>query len=62
VAPLLLQVLLGKDVPDYAIVAGVPAKVIRYRFTPDEIYQLNVLAWWNWRGKVTSNANKICAA
>ncbi len=30
-----------KDVPPYAIVAGVPAKVIRYRFTPEEQQQHN---------------------
>jgi acetyltransferase-like isoleucine patch superfamily enzyme len=27
------------DVPDYAIVGGVPAKVIRYRFTDAEIIE-----------------------
>lgn len=29
-----------KDVPPYAIVGGVPAKVIRYRFEPEMIQQL----------------------
>lgn len=29
-----------KDVPPYAIVGGVPAKVIKYRFTPDIINEL----------------------
>lgn len=28
-----------KSVPPYAIVGGVPAKVIKYRFTPDEIIE-----------------------
>ncbi|MBL4760073.1 MAG: CatB-related O-acetyltransferase [Mariprofundaceae bacterium] len=37
-----------KDVPAYAIVGGVPAKTIRYRFSPEEIMQLNRLAWWDW--------------
>jgi len=38
----------SKDVPDYAIVVGVPAKVLRYRF-PDAIQKrLLKLAWWNW--------------
>lgn len=27
------------DVPNYAIVAGVPAKILRMRFTPDEIVE-----------------------
>lgn len=29
-----------KDVPPYAIVGGVPAKVIKYRFSPEVIEQL----------------------
>ncbi len=37
-----------KDIPDYAVVVGVPAKVLRYRFAPDEIDILQKLAWWDW--------------
>lgn len=36
-----------RDVPDYAIVAGVPAKIIRYRFPDDIIENLKSLQWWN---------------
>ncbi len=36
-----------KDVPDYAIVGGVPAKVIRYRFSEEVIKELLELEWWN---------------
>jgi acetyltransferase-like isoleucine patch superfamily enzyme len=36
-----------KDVPDYAIVGGVPAKILRYRFTPEIISQLQKIEWWN---------------
>ena len=35
------------DVPAYAIVGGVPAKVIRYRFTPEQIQYLQELRWWD---------------
>lgn len=35
------------DVPPYAIVAGVPAKVIRYRFSQDVIEKLLKSEWWN---------------
>jgi virginiamycin A acetyltransferase len=35
-------------VPDYSIVAGNPARVIRYRFTRDEAALLVRLAWWDW--------------
>ena len=36
-----------KDVEPYAVVAGNPAKVIRYRFDPDEIELLLKLRWWD---------------
>jgi len=36
-----------KDIPPYAIVAGVPAKIIRYRFTKEIIEKLLILEWWN---------------
>lgn len=35
------------DVADYAIVGGVPAKLIRWRFTKDEVEYLNALKWWD---------------
>ena len=37
-----------KDVPDYAIVVGNPAKIIRYRFNESQISSLNKIKWWNW--------------
>jgi len=36
-----------KDVPPYAIVGGVPAKIIRYRFSEDVITKLQGLQWWD---------------
>lgn len=36
-----------KDVPPYAIVGGVPAKIIKYRFTKEEILHLQQLKWWD---------------
>ena len=37
-----------KDIPDYAVVAGTPAKIIKYRFSEEEITLLNASQWWNW--------------
>jgi phosphonate metabolism protein (transferase hexapeptide repeat family) len=37
-----------KDVPPYAIVVGVPAKVIKYRFSDSEIKALRRIGWWDW--------------
>lgn len=37
-----------KQVPPYAIVAGNPAKFIRFRFPAEQILQLMRIKWWNW--------------
>jgi acetyltransferase-like isoleucine patch superfamily enzyme len=37
-----------KDVPAYAIVGGVPARVIKYRFDEAMIAELLELKWWNY--------------
>jgi acetyltransferase-like isoleucine patch superfamily enzyme len=42
----------AKDVPPYAVAAGNPVRVIRYRFTEDQIARLMKLQWWNWPDKV----------
>ena len=36
-----------KDVPPYAVVGGVPAKVIRHRFSNELIEKLEILKWWD---------------
>ena len=41
----------SKDIPDYAIAAGVPAKVIKYRFDDDTIIRLKNISWWDWDEK-----------
>lgn len=40
-----------KDVPSYAIVGGVPAKIIKYRFDKGTVKQLLDQQWWNWDEK-----------
>lgn len=40
-----------KNVPPYAVVAGVPAKVKKYRFSRKIIKQLLRIKWWNWDEK-----------
>lgn len=37
-----------KDVPPYAIVAGVPARIIRYRFDENTIERLMASQWWEY--------------
>lgn len=36
------------DVPPYAIVTGVPARVLKYRYNEEQIRKLLQIAWWNW--------------
>jgi acetyltransferase-like isoleucine patch superfamily enzyme len=36
------------DVPAYAIMAGSPAKLIKWRFNTDQIISLLNIGWWNW--------------
>jgi acetyltransferase-like isoleucine patch superfamily enzyme len=38
----------NKDVPPYAVVGGVPAKLIKMRFEPEQIAALEKIQWWNW--------------
>lgn len=37
-----------KDVPPYAIVAEVPARIIRYRFDESTIAALEESKWWDY--------------
>lgn len=37
-----------KDVPPYAIVGGVPARILKYRFPPEIVEELLRLKWWNY--------------
>jgi acetyltransferase-like isoleucine patch superfamily enzyme len=40
--------LVAKDVPSYAIYAGNPARLVRMRFSDDEIKTLEEIKWWDW--------------
>jgi phosphonate metabolism protein (transferase hexapeptide repeat family) len=37
-----------KDVAPHAIVAGVPARFLRWRFPPDVSVRIIALCWWDW--------------
>ena len=41
-----------KDVPPYAIVAGIPARIIKYRFSQEIINKLEEIKWWDFPEKV----------
>lgn len=47
-----------KNVPSYAIVAGNPAKIIKYRFSQKIQDEINLCPWWEWgEEKIRSNSN-----
>ncbi len=51
-----------KDVSPYTIVAGNPARVIRQRFSDEQIAALERIAWWEWPlTKVLANVPHLCS-
>jgi virginiamycin A acetyltransferase len=48
------RALVTKDVPPYAIVGGMPAKIIRKRFEASVIEDLLKIQWWNWSAEKIS--------
>lgn len=52
-----------RNVPAYAIVAGNPARLVRFRFDEDTIARLEKLAWWHWSAeKITRHLGLLMAA
>lgn len=47
-----------KDVPEYAVVSGVPGKVMKYRFNESQIKALKKIEWWNWDDKKIRQESK----
>lgn len=37
-----------KDIPDYAVVGGAPARILKYRFNEKQIERLQKIKWWEW--------------
>ncbi len=51
------------DIPAYTIAGGNPAKVIRERFEPAVVRELQSLAWWDWPAdKITRHVGAIMGA
>ena len=48
-----------KDIPPYAIAAGIPAKVLRYRFDKKTIQKLLDSRWWEWSDTDLPKAAKL---
>ncbi|WP_305070303.1 CatB-related O-acetyltransferase [Flavobacterium sp. ENC] len=37
-----------KDVPDYAVVGGIPAAIVKMKYDLDTIDKMKKIQWWNW--------------
>lgn len=47
-----------RDIEPYGIAVGVPASIIKYRFSDKIIKQLQRIEWWNWsEAKIERNRN-----
>ncbi|WP_158827055.1 CatB-related O-acetyltransferase [Mucilaginibacter lacusdianchii] len=53
------EAVVTKDIPDYAIVGGNPARVIRKRFADTDIERLLDIAWWNWTAEQITTHLKL---
>ncbi len=51
-----------RDVRPYAIVAGIPAREVRRRFSDDQIEELLKLRWWDWpEERVRAHVDLLCS-
>lgn len=51
----------SRDVPSYAIVGGIPARIIGWRFSEEVRSKLQEIAWWNWPyGKIVEYGSLLC--
>jgi virginiamycin A acetyltransferase len=48
-----------KNTEPYSIIGGNPAKLIKYRFTPEQINKLLKIKWWNWDETKINNAMNV---
>jgi carbonic anhydrase/acetyltransferase-like protein (isoleucine patch superfamily) len=50
----------AKDVPPYAVVVGNPSRIVRFRFSEDDIETLLSIRWWDWPPeKVAANKDML---
>ena len=50
-----------KNVEPYSLVGGNPAKLIKYRFTEEQIEKLLEIKWWDWEDdEINKNIHLLC--
>ena len=48
-----------KNVEPYSLVGGNPAKLIKYRFNPEQIKKLLEIKWWDWDDTKINNSTQL---
>lgn len=43
--------IVSENVPDYAVVGGVPSKIVKMKHDDETIRKMNAIAWWDWTDK-----------
>jgi virginiamycin A acetyltransferase len=61
-AVLATECFVTKDIPPYAVVGGNPAKIIKYRFTEEQINELLQIRWWDWSDEEVKKAAPLLAS
>ena len=51
-----------RDVPPYAVVAGNPARIIKKRFSDEQIDKLLTSGWWDWDDDMLNELGLYCTS
>lgn len=55
------RAVVSRDVPPYGVAVGNPARVVKYRFSPEQIASLLDIAWWEWSiERITEYVPLLC--
>lgn len=53
---------IAKNIEPYSVVVGNPQRVVKKRFTTEQINKLLEIKWWNWSDEdVNRNVNLLCS-
>lgn len=53
------KTVVAKDLEDYGIYVGNPARLVRHRFAPEIVEKLRQIAWWDWDDAIIKENIKL---